>query len=146
MKRLLMILAFGLAIPMGAFGGEPVAYNIQLIRGSDQETSPVPNSKRIDPALAGTFHAVFKWRTYWEISSRRIELATAGATRVRLSPEREVEIDISDPAKRVVTAFLNGKVVQRTVCPRSECRTLIGGDRDGNTAWFIIVSRKKSEE
>lgn len=125
---------------------ESVAYYIQLIRGSDQDQSPVPNGKRISPHLAGTFHAVFKWRTYWEICSRRVELEIGRATRVRLNAEREVEIDLSDPNRRSVSAFLNGKRVQRTVCPRSESRTFLGGDRDGNSAWFIIVSRNKPEE
>jgi hypothetical protein len=87
------------------------------------------------------FHSVFKWKSYWEINSRQVELQAGRTTRVRLNPEREVEIDLTDPSRRAVTAILNGKKVQRTVSPRGEERTLIGGDRDGNSAWFIVVSR-----
>ena len=148
MKRLLVILVTGLVATAGRAGpkAEPVAYYVQLIRGSDQDQSPEPNGKRIHPQLAGAFHSVFKWKSYWEISSRHVELEAGRATRVRLNPQREVEIDLSEPSRRAVTAFLNGKKVQRTVSPRSEERTLIGGDRDGNSAWFIVVSRNTPEQ
>jgi hypothetical protein len=116
-------------------------YYVQLIRGTDQDQSPDRNSKRIQPHLAVAFHSVFKWKSYWEINSRQVELQAGRTTRVRLNPEREVEIDLTDPSRRAVTAILNGKKVQRTVSPRGEERTLIGGDRDGNSAWFIVVSR-----
>jgi hypothetical protein len=143
MKWLLVILMLGVATAAGRAGSktEPVAYYVQLIRGSDQDHLAESNGKRIHPHLAEAFHSVFKWKTYWEISSRHVELEAGRATRVRLNPEREVEIDLTDPSLRAVTAFLNGKRIQRTVSPRSEQRTLIGGDRDGNSAWFIVVSR-----
>jgi hypothetical protein len=143
MKWLVLMVATSMMTFAGRAGpqSEPVAYYVQLIRGTDQEQSPAPNSKRIHPHLAGAFQSVFKWKSYWEISSRHVELEAGRATRVRLNPEREVEIDLTNPVRRAVTAFHNGKVVQRTVCPRSEERTLLGGDRDGNSAWFIVVSR-----
>ena len=148
MKRFLATLAVAMLaigiVTAGALAGpkaEARAYCVQLIRGTDQEQSPAPNGKRVHPHLADAFHAVFKWKSYWEISARNVELDTGRATRVRLNPEREVEIDLTDPSRRAVPAFLNGKKVQRTVSPRSERRTLIGGDRDANSAWFIVVSR-----
>ena len=130
---------------LGQSQAQPVVYYVQLIRGTDTDQSPEPKSKKVDPHLAGAFCSVFKWRSYWEISGRRVELETGRATRVRLNQEREVEIDLTNPAHRAVKAFLNGKVVQQTVCPRSETRTLIGGDRDATSAWFIVVSRLASE-
>lgn len=146
MKWLVLMLAMILAAVVNAgHGSEAITYYVQLIRGSDQEQSPVATSKKIAPNLAGAFRSVFKWRTYWEISSHRVDLENGRSTRIRLNPEREVEIDLSIPDRRAVSAFLKGKMVQRTVCPRSENRTLIGGDRDGNSPWFIIVSRSKPE-
>ena len=124
---------------------DPATYHVQFIRGTDQDQSPAPDSKRIPPHLAGAFHAVFKWKTYWEITSREVELEAGHIERVRLNPEREVEIDLTDPSRRAVSAFLNGKRVQRTVCPRGDGKTLIGGDRDGRSAWFILVSRKSAQ-
>jgi hypothetical protein len=148
MKWLVLMFAASLVAYAGPAEtrGEPIAYYVQLIRGTDQEQSPAPNSKRIHPHLAGAFQSVFKWKSYWEISSRRVDLEAGRAIRVRLNPEREVEIDLTNPARRAVTAFHNGKVVQRTICPRSEESTLIGGDRDSNSAWFIVVSRNATRE
>ena len=143
MKSLLLLLAIctEIATAPAAPNAEPAAYYVQLIRGTDQDQSPTPNGRKIHPHLAEAFHSVFKWKCYWEISSRLVELETGRATRVRLNPQREVEIDLTDPFRRAVTAFVNGKKVQRTISPRSEQRTLIGGDRDANSAWFIVVSR-----
>jgi len=148
MKWLVLIIAVT-TVPINGRTGpkaEPLAYFVQLIRGADRDHSPDPNSRKIPPNLAGEFHSVFKWRSYWEISSRHVELEAGHAARVRLNPEREVEIDLRNPSQRAVSAFLNGKMIQRTVCPRSETRTLIGGDRDGNSAWFIVVSRNGREK
>jgi len=141
------MLAIGIVTAAALAGpkAEARAYCVQLIRGTDQDQSP-SNGKRIHPHLAEAFQSVFKWKSYWEISSRNVELETGRTTRVRLNPEREVEIDLTDPSRRAVTAFLNGKKVQRTVSPRSEQRTLIGGDRDANSAWFIVVSRNGPEQ
>lgn len=148
MKWLVLLFALTLTSLVTRAGPktELVTYYVQLIRGTDQDHLADPKGKRIHPQLAGAFHSVFKWKSYWEISSRHVDLEAGRATRVRLNPEREVQIDLTDPSRRAVTAFLNGKAVQRTVCPRSEARTLIGGDRDGNSAWFIVVSRDAPEQ
>ena len=148
MKWLVWMFAVSMVTVVGRAGPktESVAYYVQLIRGTDQDQSPDSKSKRIHPHLAGAFHSVFKWKSYWEITSREVELEGGRATRVWLNPDREVEIDLTDPSRRAVTAFLNGKKVQRTVSPRSEARTFIGGDRDSNSAWFIVVSRYAPEE
>jgi hypothetical protein len=147
MNWLVMMFAASLMAVVGRAGpkAESVAYYVQLIRGTEQDQPPDPKSKRIHPRLAGAFYSVFKWKSYWEISSREVELEAGRVVRVRLNPERDVEIDLTDPSKRAVTAFLNGKKVQRTVSPRTEARTFIGGDRDSNSAWFIVVSRYEPE-
>jgi hypothetical protein len=66
--------------------------------------------------------------------------------RVCLSKEREVEIDLSNRKCRKVTAFENGKVVQRISRPLGEGMTLIGGERDQESAWFIVVRRDKPSD
>ena len=120
----------------------PAAYYVQLIRGTDEDKAPEPNSKLLSPQETGSFRSVFKWKSYWQMSLQRLEVAEGRRTKIRLNPEREVEIDLTQPEHRSVRAFHNGKLMQCALCPRGEARTLIGGDRDSNSAWFIVISRK----
>jgi hypothetical protein len=62
---------------------------------------------------------------------------------VWLSNGREVEIDLSRRGKRTVTAFQSGRLLDRTIMPAGDAMTLIGGDRDQKSAWFIVVRRDK---
>jgi hypothetical protein len=42
-----------------------------------------------------------------------------------------------------VAAFQNGQLVDRTISPTGDMMTIIGGNRDGNSAWLIVVRRDK---
>jgi hypothetical protein len=120
-----------------------ITYYVQLIRSSDSEQAPQAESRRVGTKLAGTFCGVLKWKNYWEICQRKAEVIPGRATMVRLSNGREVQIDLSRRGKRTVTAFQNGRLVDRTIVPAGEAMTLIGGDRDQKSAWFIVVRRDK---
>ncbi len=145
MKLGLFIFAFALlALPL--LGAEPrtTTYYVQLIRGSDSDTPPSPDSKQIGPKLAGTFGSVFKWKNYWEIAARQVEVPAGQKARVNLNNERAVELDLSQPGKRKVSALRNGEVVASTISPTSEAMTITGGDRgEQHGCWFIVVRRDK---
>lgn len=138
---LLLMLALG-PLQASETRAGPTTYYVQLIRGVDSDQSPMPGCKRIGPALAKKFHAVFKWKHYWEVASRRVEVAPGNSARVRLNTEREVEINLTDPKTRTVAAYHKGTVMERTICPRGQAMTFIGGD-ERNSAWFIVVRRDK---
>ena len=129
----------------GAVRGQerPITFYVQLIRSSDSEQPPQAESRRVGTKLAGTFCGVLRWKNYWEICQRKAEVIPDRATMVWLSNGREVEIDLRRRGKRTVTAFQNGTLVDRTIMPAGEAMTLIGGDRDQKSAWFIVVRRDK---
>ena len=124
-------------------GEKPVVYYVQLIRCSDQEHAPEPGSRRIGPKLAERFQCVFRCKSYWEISQEKLEIMPNQSARVRLHNGRDVEIDLKQPGKRRVATFYQGRLLDRTVEPSSENMTLIGGDRDQTSHWFIVVRRDK---
>jgi hypothetical protein len=145
MKRLLMIVilgGLGLAA-VSAAGEKPLTYYIQLIRCSDQDQSPEPGSKRVGPKLAERFQCVFRCKSYWEISQAKLEVLSNRAARVHLGNGRDVEIDLTQPGKRRVATFHRGRLIDRTVEPLGENMTLIGGDRDQTSHWFIVVRPDK---
>ncbi len=145
MKYLLTMLALmGLVLVTAAKAGEkPLIYYVQLIRCSDQDQSPEPGSKRVGSKLSERFQCVFRCKSYWEISQQKVEVTPSHFVRAHLSNGREVEIDLTQPGKRKVSAFYNGRLIDRTVEPASENMTLIGGQRDQTSHWFIVVRRDK---
>jgi hypothetical protein len=134
------------AVMAGAMAGVAngqVTYYVQLIRGTDAAEPPLAGSKRVGACLAGVFRGPLKWNNYWEICQRKVEVAPGRSARVSLINAREVEIDLTKPGQRTVTAFQNGNSVDRTTVPASGAMTLIGGERDQKSIWFIVVRRDK---
>jgi hypothetical protein len=121
-------------------------YYIQLIRGSENDLPPQPGSKRVGPKLQSTFRSVFRLQSYWEIECRELTVSPGKSAKLRLNKERAVEIDLRSPQVRKVTAFQNDEPVDRAVRPVGEAMSIIGGNRDGKSVWFIVVRRDKPVE
>jgi len=147
MKLVLTILALGLTLATGATAGEkPLVYYVQLIRCSDQDQPPEPGSRRVGPKLSERFQCVFRCNSYWEITQQKLDVVPSRVARARLTNGREVEIDLTQAGKRRVSTFHNGRLIDRTIEPAGENMTLIGGDRDQASHWFIVVRRDKPGE
>src|SRR5512146_2657993 len=109
MKRAVVIFGLAMLACRVVAADASHTFYLQLDRGSDTEKPPQPGCHHAGPRLAATFQTVFKWKSYWEISLRETKLEPGHKTRVRLSPEREVEIDLGRPQERKITAFRNGR-------------------------------------
>jgi len=138
-----------LAVPALCLAGPPqtqhnhIRYYIQLVRATDSSQPPQSGSRPVGAKLATTLHGPLRWKHYWEICRREADVPFGGTATLRLPNQRAVEIDLTRPGRRSATAFQHGKPVDRTVVPIGEAFTLIGGDRDDSTAWFIVVRRDK---
>jgi hypothetical protein len=138
----LAVLALSLAGPAQT-QHDNIRYYIQLVRATDSNQPPQAGSRPVGAKLATTFHGALRWKHYWEICRRETDVPLGGAVNLHLPNQRAVEIDLTRPGKRTTVAFQNGKPVDRIVVPMGEAFTLIGGDRDHSTAWFIVVRRDK---
>lgn len=116
-------------------------YYIQLVRGTVENTPPAADARPIGPKVARCFQPVFKWGYYWEMNRREVVLPTGRVTRVQLSPERAVEFDLTDPAKRRVKTFEGAKPVCSAVHAAGDRMSIVGGERAANSSWFIVVRR-----
>ncbi len=140
MRSRLLALSLAAGVLSGCSANpDAISYQIQLVRGTDAPAAPVPGGHPIGPQLARRFQAVFKWKNYSEIASQQVRVHLGQRERVRFEQGREVELDLTNPAQRIVVAFQNGRVIDRTSCPRGPAMTLIGRDRDGANAWFVVV-------
>ena len=127
-------------------GQGATTFYVQLVRGTEANQPPVPGCKQVGPRLAGTFCPVFKWKSYWELNRREVAVLPGCAMRVKLGNGREAEIDLRNPKQHRVAAFQNGELVDRTISPAGEAMTIIGGNRDGKSIWFIVVRRDKPSD
>ncbi len=118
-------------------------YYVQLVRGNNEDQPPAPGIRLIGPKLSKSLHSVFRWKSYWEVGRRTVAVAAGAKTKVFLSKERTVEIDLSQPMKRKITAVSNGVPVCCTTQTVGEGITVIGADRDPASAWFVVVRRDK---
>src|SRR5262249_11084711 len=146
MSRVLMLALLFMPMSFGvlATAGEgPRTYYVQLIRCCDQDQPPESGCRRVGPKLAERFQSVFRCHSYWEISQQKLEVLASRVARAHLRNDREVEIDLTQPGKRRVSTFCKGKLIDRTIEPTGEQMTLIGGDRDQTSHWFIVVRRDK---
>ncbi len=121
--------------------GAPLKYYVQLVRGNDKDTPPSPDARVIGPKLSQHFHTVFRWQSYWEIHREEVELKAGEKKRVRLSNEREAEIDLTQAGIRRVIAFENGETISSTSQSIGDAMSIVGGDRDAKSVWFIVVRR-----
>ena len=142
---ILILLVFATGAVARAEDGGAIFY-VQLIRGTDTEQAPAPGAKSVGPKLAGTFRPVFKCKGFWEINRQQVVVPPGRVKRVELGNGRAVEIDLSSPKERKVTAYHSGKVGDRTVAPADEGMTIIGGSREDKSVWFIVVRRDKPQD
>ncbi len=145
-SQLLVIVFSAVALLGGVLvAAEPAerTYWVQLVRGTTEKEPPSSDCKPIGPKISKTFLPVFKWSHYWEMNRQEVKVAVGGKKTVRLNQQRSVEIDLTDKTKRKVTAFEGDKPVFKTVDPIGNSMSIIGGDRDTNSSWFIVVRGDK---
>ena len=118
-------------------------YYVQLIQATDSSQAPQPESRAVGPVLATTLGGALRWRYYWELCRREVDVPLGGKLHVPLANQRAVEIDLARPGKRTILAFQHGELVDRTVVPMGKALSLIGGGREDSTGWFIVVRRDK---
>lgn len=150
MHNVMMTVCLGfclmLAGLMGSARGAEVekrTYYIQLVRGTDTEGPPEPGNKQIGPKLGAKFHSILRYKNYWEVARKEVEVKVGTKVKVTLNPQRAVEIDLTQAGKRRVTVLRDGKPMPTETHPIGQVMTIVGGDRDAATAWFVVVRLDK---
>lgn len=137
---LLVLLAVNVA---AAADDQPVVFYTQLIRGTDQEQLRQQNWKPVGPKLSKKLCPKFRWRNYWEVSRKTLNVQSGKATRVRLSQEREIEIELRNKEESEIRLYTAGKLVRKSRQPLQSKMTIMGGGAEEADCWFIIVRRDK---
>ena len=147
MKRYGIPLLVLLALPFLAAGAEKtsVTFYLQLIRGTEDAKPPAAEAKLAGPEVSRRLQ-MFKWKNYWEMARRTVVVQDGGKTRQRMSPQREVEIQLSAPHEVTFCIYADGKLTRRRKQSLDTPFYIAGGDKDATQSWFIVVRRDKPAE
>lgn len=126
-----MCLGDGLAVPFYA----------QLIRGTDMQKPGHESWKPVGPKLSKQLGPKFRWKHYWEVNRQAVSVMSGKPTRIRISDDREVEIELRDGTDYEVRLFNAGKLAR---CSRQKLQSrmsIMGGGLEATESWFIVVRR-----
>ncbi len=111
---------------------------VQLIWGTNGESSPDKNHKVLDPALSKKL-GMFKWKKYFTVNREEISLTSHGAQKIRLG-QCEVAIKQIEGSRYEINVFGKGKHVRKiTEKITKEDSLAIAGDDKNDCAWIILI-------
>jgi len=116
---------------------------VQLIWGTTNQVSPNAEHKAIGLELKKKLQDLpLKWTNYFEVKRMDVNVPPAGVARVPLS--EKCRLEITDKGHSNIQVLLFGKgeqVVNRTqALPKGET-LILGGNANGETKWFAVLSR-----
>src|SRR5882762_2213345 len=86
----------------------------KLIWATNDNTSPDPNQKPVDPATAEKLRKVFKWKNYFVVNRLVKVVPSRGVNRFELSKQCAVEIRELEGPRVEVKLIGEGKEVHKT--------------------------------
>jgi len=116
---------------------------VYLIWGTDDAKSPNPKHKPVDDDMAEKLKKLpLKWKHYFEVNRKSVNLAESDAKKVQLSTKCEVEIKYAGKSMVEVSLFGKGEpVVKRTQSlPKGET-LFLGGNAPNSTSWLVVIKR-----
>ncbi|HXG47885.1 MAG TPA: hypothetical protein VNO52_09690 [Methylomirabilota bacterium] len=121
---------------------EDLKLEARLIWGTNDDTPPPQECKKLDDETAKKLTNVFKWKHYYQISKVLTNVPSRGTARIQMSKVCEIEITELQGAKVEVSLFGKGKKVNKTVENFSKGSFFtLGGDDKNDTAWFVLVTQ-----
>jgi len=123
--------------------GKPVILYAQVIRGTDQKTPAHASWKPIGPKLSKQLCPIFRWNHYWEVNRQKVSVLPGMPARIKLTPQREIEIHLRDAGESEIRLFSAGKLVRKSRQQLESKMTIMGGGWEQAESWFIVVRRDK---
>ena len=144
MTHLLPVVLAGFlgAVSLLADDDPTLTFYVQLVRGTDAVSADNPRWRPVGPKLNKALHRVFRWANYWEVSRGKLKVGQAKVIKGRVTPERDVEIELIDGQTMEVRLYQDGRLSRAARQPISQM-CILGGDRQKDEAWFIVVRRDK---
>ena len=112
-----------------------------LVWGTNDEKSPDPAHKSVDPALAKKLAALpFKWKNYFVINHKVFTANDKDYTTNEMSKKCTIAVKDGGSSMIKVKMTGDGKEWHRQVKPLPKGETvIIGGDDKNQSAWMVVL-------
>lgn len=111
-----------------------------LIWGANDEKSPNPKHKPVDPELAKKLGKIFKWKYYFEVNRQAANVPSRGNKKLRMSDKCDLDITELEGPKIEVKLIGEGKPVNKTTKTLTKGESIIISGSDKNDcSWFVII-------
>jgi hypothetical protein len=132
-------------IPQLTAAADPHAGDLKLeahlIWGANDAKSPDPQHKPVDPEVAKKLRqSPLKWQHYFEVTRKQFVVPTAGAKKVAMSKDCEINVRNLGNSSVELSYFGKGQLVGKITqaLPKGEL-LVIGGNAPNFTAWFVVL-------
>ncbi len=120
-----------------------IKVEVLLIWGTDDAKSPNPEHKPVDADLKAKLgNLPLKWKNWFEVNRKPVEVAANATGKVELSKKCSVEIKNTGKSTIEVSLFGKGEtVVKRSQSlPKGEV-LFLGGNAPNSTSWLVAIKR-----
>jgi hypothetical protein len=137
-----LVLVIGLVVVARPAVAEELKIEATLVWATNEEKSPDPKHKPVDPKFANELRKIFAWKNYFEVSRTNGTVPNRGTKAFKVSNKCVIEITELEGPKVEVKLIGEGTPVNKTTkaLKRGDYFTL-GGDSKNGSAWFVIISQ-----
>ena len=143
MNRFTVLVALLLLVSGGfvAAQADPITVQARLVHGTSKEQK---GKMEVPAAIRKKLARVFKWMHYYQLNSKRLNIADATTKSAKLSKTASIKVTNRKNGKIAVSLYSKGKMlVQKTQTLRPGSYMVLAGNAGTDSAWFIVLSKDK---
>ena len=143
MNRFKVLVALLLLVSGGFVAAQADSITVQarLIHGTSKEQK---GKMEVPAAIKKKLARVFKWMHYYQLNSKRLNIADATTKTTKLSKTASIKVTNRKNDRIAVSLYSNGKMlVQKTQTLRPGSYMVLAGNTGTDSAWFIVLSKSK---
>ena len=120
---------------------DPITVQARLVHGTSKEQK---GKMEVPAAIKKKLARVFKWMHYYQLNSKRLNIADAITKSAKLSKTASIKVTNRKNGKIAVSLYSKGKMlVQKTQTLRPGSYMVLAGNAGTDSAWFIVLSKSK---
>ena len=143
MNRFTVLVALLLLVSGGFVAAQADSITVQarLVHGTSKEQK---GKMEVPAAIKKRLARVFKWMHYYQLNSKRLNIADATTKTTKLSKTASIKVTNRKNGRIAVSLYSKGKMlVQKTQTLRPGSYMVLAGSAGTDSAWFIVLSKSK---
>jgi len=120
---------------------DSISVQARLVLGTSKEQK---DQMEASAAIKRKLARVFKWKHYYELNSKQMNIADTATKSAKLSRAAQIKVTNRKNGRVAVTLFSKGKMlVQKTQNLKPGSHMVLAGNTESDSAWFIVLSKSK---